>query len=147
MLTQNDKQQFVNAEAEAGNLDANFDKDSESVSSYAYADYSLLMVPCDASCAGNSVSSQESIPYNIRTQVLPIKLAAILNEPRFQQIICWMPHGRAWKVLNPTEFVNCLAPHYFQYPNYNSFIRLVNAWGFRRIKTGVDANAYYHEVS
>jgi len=139
MPSQNDKQQFVNAEA---------------VSSYAYyTDYSRVkVVPCDASCeqVSNSVSSHESIPCNtIRTRVLPIKLAVILNEPRFQHIICWMPHGRAWKVLDPTKFINLVAPHYFEYPNYryNSFIRLVNAWGFRRVKKGVDANAYYHEVS
>ena len=62
---------------------------------------------------------------DIRVQVLPVKLAAILTEMRFSQIITWMPHGRAWKILRPREFPEQVAPYYFEYPNYNSFVRLV----------------------
>jgi len=116
---------------------------------YTYTDHSRVIKKGNAASVTSShrsSSSQESVPNNIRVQVLPVKLAAILDEPRFQDIICWMPHGRAWKVLRPKEFTERVASNYFQYPNYNSFIRLVNAWGFRRIKTGVDANAYFHEV-
>jgi len=114
---------------------------------YTYTDYSRSSAgKASAVTLHRTSSSRESLPKDIRVQVLPVKLAAILDEPRFQDIICWMPHGRAWKVLRPMEFTERVAPHYFEYPNYNSFIRLVNAWGFRRIKTGVDANAYFHEV-
>jgi len=84
---------------------------------------------------------------DIRTQIFSTKLAAILDEPRFSHILSWMPHGRAWRILSPHKFEDEVAPHYFEYPNYHSFQRLVNAWGFRRIKNGRDVNAYYHEVS
>lgn len=52
----------------------------------------------------------------------------------------------AWKILRSKEFTDQVLPIYFNHPNYNSFIRLVNAWGFRRVTTGLDANAYFHEV-
>ena len=83
---------------------------------------------------------------DIRIQIFSTKLAAILDEPRFLHILSWIPHGRAWRILSPQKFVDEVSPHYFEYPNYHSFQRLVNAWGFRRIKNGRDINTYYHEV-
>ena len=82
----------------------------------------------------------------IRRQVLPIKLNAILSNPEFSHIITWMPHGRAWRILSPHEFAEKVLPLYVEQPNYNSFIRLVNAWGFHRITSGSDTNAYFHKV-
>ena len=83
----------------------------------------------------------------IKAQFLPMKLAAILSEPEYSHIITWMPHGRAWKLLRPEEFMTDIAPQFFDRPNYSSFIRLINGWGFRRILQGRDAEAYFHEVS
>jgi len=82
----------------------------------------------------------------IRRQVLPIKLNAILSNPEFSHIITWMPHGRAWRILSPHEFAEKVLPLYVEQPNYNSFIRLVNAWGFHRITSGSDTNAYFHKL-
>lgn len=84
---------------------------------------------------------------DVRAQVFPVKLALILSQKCFSDIITWMPHGRAWKILSPKDFIEKVAPHFFDSPRYASFIRLVNAWGFKRIRSGLDANAYYHEVS
>lgn len=82
----------------------------------------------------------------IRRQVLPVKLNAILSNPEFSHIITWMPHGRAWRILSPHEFAEKVLPLYVEQPNYNSFIRLVNAWGFHRITSGSDTNAYFHKL-
>jgi hypothetical protein len=61
--------------------------------------------------------------------------------------VCWMPHGRSWKVLKPNLFESMVMPLFFEYSNYHSFNRLVNAWSFRRISSGPDRGSYYHEVS
>jgi HSF-type DNA-binding len=61
-------------------------------------------------------------------------------------IISWLPHGRSWKVHNPQAFIENIIPAFFDYQNFNSFIRLVNAWGFRRLIKGPDRNSYYHEL-
>mmetsp|Transcript_61478 Transcript_61478/g.91379 ORF Transcript_61478/g.91379 Transcript_61478/m.91379 type:complete len:436 (+) Transcript_61478:209-1516(+) len=83
---------------------------------------------------------------DIRLQKLPRKLFSMLSDAKINHIISWMPHGRAWKIRKKKEFIEDVLPQYFEYTNYNSFVRLVNAWGFRRITSGLDANAYYHEL-
>ena len=95
--------------------------------------------PPTAAARGNSESS-------IRVQKFPVKLYAILGQREFNDIISWMPHGRSWKVLKPNLFESMVMPLFFEYSNYHSFNRLVNAWSFRRISSGPDRGSYYHEV-
>ena len=92
-------------------------------------------------------SSRGSLESSIRVQKFPVKLYAILAQKEFQDIITWMPHGRSWKVLKPNLFESLVMPLFFEYSNYHSFNRLVNAWSFRRISSGPDRGSYYHEVS
>jgi hypothetical protein len=91
-------------------------------------------------------SSRGSLESSIRVQKFPVKLYAILAQKEFQDIITWMPHGRSWKVLKPNLFESLVMPLFFEYSNYHSFNRLVNAWSFRRISSGPDRGSYYHEV-
>lgn len=110
---------------------------------YSYHDHSK--VPCYGSlCVKSYIISQS--PTVIRSQKLPAKLDAILSDETFSSIVSWMPHGRSWRILRPKVFTSDVIPKYFEYSNYNSFIRLVNAWGFRRITSGVDQGSYYHEL-
>ena len=95
--------------------------------------------------AGGSSSPRKTIG-EIRHAKLPVKLEHILSEPSFASIVGWMPHGRAWKVFKTQEFTERVLPLYFESSNYSSFIRIVNAWGFRRLSSGPDENAYYHEL-
>lgn len=133
-----------------GGLKKSNDKDSERVSAksqkprYVYRDYSHIRPTTEAILVAQQQSNQN--PSSIRIQKLPAKLHAMLSTAEFQHIISWLPHGRSWKVHNPNAFVQHVIPKYFEYTNYNSFIRLVNAWGFRRITKGPDRNSYYHEV-
>ena len=99
-------------------------------------------VPGPISSTNRNGSSESSI----RVQKFPVKLYAILAQKEFQDIICWMPHGRSWKVLKPSVFESLVMPLFFEYSNYHSFNRLVNAWSFRRISSGPDRGSYYHEV-
>ena len=59
----------------------------------------------------------------------------------------WLPHGRSWKICNREIFTEIALPRYFGHKNYASFVRIVNAWGFRRVTSGLDRDSYYHEVS
>lgn len=91
-------------------------------------------------------STRNSEARSARIQKFPLKLYTILAQKEFQDIIAWMPHGRSWKVLKPNLFESLVMPIFFQCGNYHSFNRLVNAWSFRRITTGVDNGSYYHEL-
>ena len=93
-----------------------------------------------------STTLRNSAARATRIQKFPLKLCAILAQKEFQDIIAWMPHGRSWKVLKPDLFESLVMPIFFQCGNYHSFNRLVNAWSFRRMTTGLDSGSYYHEL-
>lgn len=83
---------------------------------------------------------------SIQSQKFPFKLYAILSRPEYSHIVSWMPHGRSWKVLKSDAFEAEVLPKYFEYANYHSFNRLINAWSFRRVRFGPDRGSYYHEL-
>lgn len=72
----------------------------------------------------------------------PHKMHILLSNPEFENIICWLPHGRSWKIIDPKEFEKQVLPQYFLHTSFSSFTRQVNGWGFRR----VTINQYYHEM-
>ncbi|CAJ1970471.1 unnamed protein product [Cylindrotheca closterium] len=76
----------------------------------------------------------------------PIKLHQILSTPEFNDIICWLPHGRAWRVQQQDRLESEVLPKFFQHNKYSSFYRQVYGWGFRRIHSGPDFNGFYHEL-
>lgn len=76
----------------------------------------------------------------------PCKLHKILSTPEFSDIICWLPHGRSWRVQQRPRFEKEVLPLFFQHGKYSSFARQINGWGFRRISTGRDFNSFYHEL-
>mmetsp|Transcript_97682 Transcript_97682/g.146402 ORF Transcript_97682/g.146402 Transcript_97682/m.146402 type:complete len:377 (-) Transcript_97682:929-2059(-) len=76
----------------------------------------------------------------------PLKLHQILSNPEYQDCICWLPHGKAWRILKPSAFEQVVIPHFFRHAKYASFMRQVNGWGFKRMVQGVEHNSYYHEL-
>jgi hypothetical protein len=124
--------------------------DSNGLKVYKYRDFGDLEeddeVIAERVPAPTQPSTRGSGESSIRVQKFPVKLYAILAQREFHEIISWMPHGRAWKVLKPSMFESLVMPLFFEYSNYHSFNRLVNAWSFRRVSSGPDRGAYYHEV-
>ena len=62
------------------------------------------------------------------------------------RVISWLPHGRAWRIHDKEEFIKSVSRSHFNFTKYESFIRQVNAWGFKRVTRGKDVNSYYHEM-
>ncbi|GKY96794.1 hypothetical protein MPSEU_000638600 [Mayamaea pseudoterrestris] len=79
-------------------------------------------------------------------QNFPMKLHTILSNSEFSDIISWLPHGRAWRILQHKAFEERVIPLFFRHGRYSSFARQVNGWGFKRISAGPDYNSYYHEL-
>ncbi|KAL3787116.1 hypothetical protein HJC23_013097 [Cyclotella cryptica] len=75
----------------------------------------------------------------------PAKMHAILSNKELSDVIEWLPHGRAWRILKPRTFEIHVLPRYFHHNKLSSFVRQTNGWGFRRLTQGYDRNAYYHE--
>lgn len=78
----------------------------------------------------------------------PWKLHEMLDEMAKKQddsIVCWQPHGRAFMVHDPKEFVTRIMADYFNQTKYASFQRQLNLYGFSRLSHGRDKGAYYHQ--
>lgn len=77
----------------------------------------------------------------------PAKLHQLISEPRFSHIIAWMPHGRAWKILDKELLISEAVPLYFTQSKFQSFTRQLSCWGFKRLhKLGADFGCYYNEA-
>ena len=61
-----------------------------------------------------------------------------------KSIVCWQPHGKAFMVHKPKDFVTEVMPHFFNQTKYASFQRQLNLYGFSRLTHGPDKGAYYH---
>lgn len=141
-------------EPETSSLPSLIDTDQslEGASMYKYRDFSVVNdeeLEQETRMSAPSPppeSPRGSVESSIRVQKFPVKLYAILGQKEFNEIITWMPHGRSWKVLKPNLFESFVMPLFFEYSNYHSFNRLVNAWSFRRISSGPDRGSYYHEL-
>lgn len=77
----------------------------------------------------------------------PMKLHHILSSDEHSNAVVWLPHGRAWKIVNMDLLEKEVLPKFFNHRRRESFRRQVDCWNFRRIVKGADAGAYYHEVS
>lgn len=76
----------------------------------------------------------------------PVKLHMILSNPKHEDIIRWLPHGRSWCILDQKALEENVIPLYFRHVKYSSFARQVNGWGFKRIVSGCDYNSYFHPL-
>lgn len=81
-------------------------------------------------------------PFNMRdpgsSPTFPVKLHMILSNPEFEKIVGWLPHGRAWRVLDHKALEEIVIPLYFRHGRYSSFARQINGWGFKRVVHGAD---------
>lgn len=80
------------------------------------------------------------------SKTFPERLHELLTERNVQDIICWMPHGRCFKVKNSKDFEKVVMPVYFTHTKITSFQRQLNLYGFKRITKGPDRGSYYHEL-
>lgn len=58
----------------------------------------------------------------------PAKLHAILSHGDIEDIVSWMPHGRAWRVHKTKAFELHVIPRFFNKCKYASFVRQLNGW-------------------
>jgi len=77
----------------------------------------------------HSPPPKELIPSSAASKpnaTFPSKLHEILSSPEFQDLITWLPHGRAFRVLKSKDFEERIIPKFFRSSKYASFMRQVN---------------------
>jgi hypothetical protein len=92
--------------------------------------------------------AQESTLYAIppdrrrkgRTGTFPQKLHQLLADLEQQEggalIASFLPHGRAFAIHKPRDFVKTIMPRYFRMSRFSSFQRQLNLYEFERITEG-----------
>ena len=81
-------------------------------------------------------------PFPMKLQIL-LKMAEELG---FQDIVSWLPHGRAFIINRPCLFEKEIMSRFFDQTKFSSFKRQLNLYDFKRITHHVDSGAYYHEM-
>lgn len=77
----------------------------------------------------------------------PLKLYRIIYEVVKSgrgDVISFFPHGRAFAVHKPKEFISEIMPKYFATGRMNTFLKQLNLYSFRRITEGRDKGGYFH---
>ena len=87
---------------------------------------------------GNDFGYTDYSTYQVKDEekrrgriIFPQKLHAIVSDPDYQDIICWMPHGRSWRVLDKDRLASVVCYEQFKHNSFTSFKRSVNGWGFK----------------
>ncbi|RWS12972.1 heat shock factor protein 1-like isoform X1, partial [Dinothrombium tinctorium] len=62
-----------------------------------------------------------------------IKLWKIVEDPAYDQHICWSANGKSFIIRNQSQFSKELLPLFFKHNNMASFIRQLNMYGFRKL--------------
>jgi len=85
-----------------------------------------------------------------RTGTFPQKLHQMLSDLEQQEggtdIASFLPHGRAFAIHDPKEFVKTVMPKYFRMSRFSSFQRQLNLYEFQRVTEGPNKGSYYHEL-
>jgi len=102
----------------------------------------------------NAASNSAKFPVDVvldddegdeNAKIFPQRLMEILTNPSNQDAISWLPHGKAFIIVNRQKFAENVLPHYFRKSKYTSFTRKLNRWNFIRVTRGPELGAYYHE--
>lgn len=115
---------------------------------FFYTDYSYIIGNLPN---GNGAEpySQERATYCPLTRpskpaLFPLKLHAILFRDDLTDIITWMPHGRAFKIINIREFELSVLPVYFSSSRVSSFLKDCWEWGFRKVRVDLTLSKCSH---
>lgn len=76
----------------------------------------------------------------------PQKLFEILETPEHENILKWLPGGKAFIIMDKKRFAKDLLPNYFKQTQFTSFTRKLSRWKFVRVPRGPFMGAYYHKL-
>ena len=77
-------------------------------------------------------------------KTFPFKLYEILGDKNNESAIEWVGDGRLWRIVSVADMERHVLPKYFNHSKYQSFLRQVYRWGFKRY--GSNKDCYFHEV-
>merc|ERR1712150_117930 len=79
------------------------------------------------------------------SQPFPQQLMKILFRSEYEDVISWSTDGRCFTIHDKENLIRIFSECYFQDTKYESFRRKLHRWGFKTMKKGTNAGAYYHK--
>ena len=91
----------------------------------------------EASCNELDAASSDTATATNKNQAktFPQVLQDILTAPEYQSIAHWLPDGLSFIIADKQRFSDEILPKYFRQALFHSFVRKLNRWGFRRVKS------------
>mmetsp|Transcript_24906 Transcript_24906/g.36832 ORF Transcript_24906/g.36832 Transcript_24906/m.36832 type:complete len:455 (-) Transcript_24906:11-1375(-) len=109
-----------------------------------------LDAPSISSCgSSDSECMFECLESEKLVETFPRKLHRLLTELEAagrENTISFLPHGRAFVINCEVKFVHESMPNYFRVGRLTSFERQLYLHGFRKVSSGPDRGAYFHEL-
>ena len=62
-----------------------------------------------------------------------LKLVSLLDAPKFSEHVWWSEDGKSFVIKDPAAFTKIVLPAYFKHNNFQSFVRQLNLYGFRKV--------------
>ena len=95
-----------------------------------------------------SKQTSSSPSNNVQYQTFfPLKLHRIISDPRNEDVIRWLPSGKAFIIADKKRFAVEILPRFFsQACKFTSFTRKLTRWHFSRIPRGPLIGAYHHDL-
>jgi len=96
----------------------------------------------------SSKASSTSAPSDASQRIFfPLRLHALVCDKATDEIIRWLPSGKAFLIVDKKRFASELLPLFFpQSCQFTSFTRKLSRWRFNRIPRGPLIGAYHHEL-
>lgn len=57
----------------------------------------------------------------------------MLEDPAFNHVVSWGPHGDCFVVKDMNEFTKTILPRMFKHSNFASFVRQLNKYDFHKV--------------
>jgi len=73
--------------------------------------------------------------FKNQCKTFPQLLHEILNTPEYQSIVHWLPDGSSFIIADKERFSDEILPKHFRVALFHSFVRKLNRYGFRRVKS------------
>eukprot|EP00529_Nitzschia_sp_RCC80_P020189 CAMPEP_0113491066 /NCGR_PEP_ID=MMETSP0014_2-20120614/27367_1 /TAXON_ID=2857 /ORGANISM="Nitzschia sp." /LENGTH=428 /DNA_ID=CAMNT_0000384851 /DNA_START=1595 /DNA_END=2881 /DNA_ORIENTATION=- /assembly_acc=CAM_ASM_000159 len=87
----------------------------------------------------------DDVDQSVQQQQASLSLQGSVGpSPKWDDVVSWMPDGKAFRVHQPDVFAETIMRRYFKMSKYTSFTRQLYIYGFSKIEGGICHGAFYH---
>ena len=74
---------------------------------------------------------QPHVPFPTKVYKI-LEMADTRSSGCSPDVVAWLPHGRAFRIIDEDKFLKDVVPMFFRQTKLKSFYRQLNSWGYKR---------------